>query len=94
MAVILLTAVLRAYFGVAARCWTQAAEPEWSLSRISNNTGSRSRFFLSDSDFRMSSWIIFYIKLLNWEFLWKWYNFFWNFCWNRFLALYYHFNWF
>ena len=28
---------------------------------------------------RMSSWIIFYITLLNWEFLLKWYNFFWTF---------------
>jgi len=32
---------------------------------------------------RMSSCIIFYITLLNWEFVLKWYNFFWNFCWNR-----------
>jgi len=24
----------------------------------------------------MSNWIIFYITLLNWEFLFKWYNFF------------------
>jgi len=27
-----------------------------------------------------SNWIIFYITLLCWEFLLKWYNFFWNFC--------------
>ena len=33
--------------------------------------------------FQMSSWIIFYITLLNWEFLLKRYNFFWKFCWNR-----------
>ena len=32
---------------------------------------------------RMSDWIIFYITLLNWEFLLKWYTLFWNFCWNR-----------
>jgi len=32
---------------------------------------------------RMSSWIIFYITLLNWKFLLKWCNFFWNFCCNR-----------
>jgi len=32
---------------------------------------------------QMSNWIIFNITLLNWEFLLKWYNFFWNFCWNR-----------
>ena len=31
----------------------------------------------------MSNWIIFYVTLLSWEFLLKWYNFFWNFCWNR-----------
>jgi len=24
-----------------------------------------------------------YITLLSWEALLKWYNFFWNFCWNR-----------
>ena len=30
----------------------------------------------------MSNWIIFYITLLNWKFLLKWYNLFWNFCWN------------
>ena len=36
---------------------------------------------------RMSNCIIFYITLLNWEFLLKWYNFFWNFCWNRGLLL-------
>jgi len=34
-------------------------------SRIPNNTGSP-----------MSNWIIFYITLLNREFLLKWYNFF------------------
>jgi len=32
---------------------------------------------------RMCNWIIFYITLLNWKFLLKWYNFYWNFCWNR-----------
>jgi len=32
---------------------------------------------------RISNWIIFYITLGNWEFLLKWYNFFWNCCWNR-----------
>ena len=30
----------------------------------------------------MFSWIIFYITVLNWEFLLNWYNFFWSFCWN------------
>jgi len=24
----------------------------------------------------------------------KWYNFFWNFCWNRYLAVHQHFHWF
>jgi len=32
---------------------------------------------------RMFKWIIFYITLLKWEFLLKWYNLCWNFCWNR-----------
>ena len=31
---------------------------------------------------RMSDWIIFYMTLLNWQFLLQWYNFFGNFCWN------------
>jgi len=35
----------------------------------------------------MSNSIIFYITLLNWEFLLKWYNFFWNFCWNSYFLL-------
>jgi len=43
---------------------------------------------------RMSNWIIFYITLLNWEFLLKWYNFFWNLCWNRFHSLHHDFHWF
>jgi len=32
---------------------------------------------------QMSNWIIFKITLLNWEYLFKWYSFFWNFCWSR-----------
>jgi len=44
--------------------------------------------------FQMSNWIIFYSTLLNWEFLLKWYNFFWNFCWNTFLAVRHDFHWF
>jgi len=32
---------------------------------------------------RKSNWIISYITLLTWEFLLKWYSFFWNFYWNR-----------
>jgi len=31
----------------------------------------------------MANSIIFYIILLNWKFLLKWNNLFWNFCWNR-----------
>jgi len=51
----------------------------------------RSRRFLSESDvffrLRMPTWVIFYIKLVNWEFLLKWYNFIWNFCWITYLLL-------
>ena len=43
---------------------------------------------------RMSICIIFYITLLRWEFLIKCYNFFWNFCWNRFLAVHHDVHWF
>jgi len=32
---------------------------------------------------RMSNWITFYITLLRWEFLLKWYNFLWKFFWKR-----------
>jgi len=50
----------------------------------------------SESDFFvrlwMSNWIICYITLLNWHFLLKWYNFFWNFCWNRVLAVHQNFH--
>jgi len=45
----------------------------WSRSRITNNTGSRSPIFRPSPDAQL---IIFYITLLNWEFLLKWYNFF------------------
>jgi len=45
-------------------------------SRIPNNTGRRSRIFCPTLEVQ---WIIFYITLLNWEFLLKWYNFFWTF---------------
>jgi len=55
---------------------TRVAEPD------SKGVGG---FWLeSESDFfvrlrlRKSNWVIFYITLLNWEFLLKWYNFFWN----------------
>ena len=44
--------------------------------------------------FRMSNWNIFHIVLPNWGFRWKRYNFFWNFCWNRFLAVHHNFDWF
>ena len=40
----------------------------------------RSRIFVR---LQKSSCIIFHMKLLSREFLLKWYNFFWNFCWNR-----------
>jgi len=53
-----------------------------SQSRIPNKTRSWSRIFLSDFDSRCPIWIIFYVILLSGEFLLKWYNFFWNVCWN------------
>ena len=51
-------------------------------SRIPNNTGSRSRIFCPTPtpDAQLDHFLI---TLLNWEFLLKWYNFFWNFCWIR-----------
>jgi len=64
-----------------------------SWSQIPNNTGSWNQIFLSDW-LQMSYWIIFYTELLNGEFLLKWYNFFWNFCWNRFFAVHHNFHWF
>jgi len=42
-------------------------------SRIPNNTGNRRRIFRPTPDVQLDH---FYIALLNWEFLWKWYNFF------------------
>jgi len=51
-----------------------------SRSRIPNNTRSRSRIFLSDSGSLVG---YFYITLLSWQFLLKWHNFLWNFCWYR-----------
>ena len=54
----------------------------WRRNWIPNNTGSRSRIFVR-LRLQISNWIIFYITLLNWEFLLKWYNSFWHFCWHR-----------
>jgi len=48
----------------------------WSRSRIPNNTGSPSRIFCLTLDLQL-------YHFLYWEFLLKWYSFFWNFCWNR-----------
>ena len=42
---------------------------------------------------RTYNWIIVCVTLLNWEFLLKWYNFVWSFCWNRFLAVHHSFHW-
>jgi len=39
-----------------------------------------SRTFCSTPEVQLDP---FYITLLSWEFLLKWYNFFWRFCWNR-----------
>ena len=63
---------------------SRVAESEvFGWSRSPKNTGNRSRIFFVRV--RMSNCIIFYITLLNWEFLLKWHDFFWNFCWNIFL---------
>jgi len=75
--------------------------------KVLYNSGLRSRRFLSRVGFltrlavgvgffvqlRKSNWIIFYITLLSWEFLLKWYNSLRNFCWNRFLAVHHDFYW-
>ena len=64
-------------------------------SRIPNNTGSRSRIFFVRLQLRGSDWIIFYITLLNWEFLLKWYNFFLKLLLKqRLLAVHHDFHWF
>ena len=52
-------------------------------SRIPNNTRGRSRIFFVRLRLWKFNWIFFYFTLLSWEFLLKWYNFFWNFYWNR-----------
>ena len=50
----------------------------------------------SESDFfvrcRKFYWIMFYITFLSWEFLLKWHNFLWTFCWNRIFAVYHDFQ--
>jgi len=78
--------------GLGSRSQSRKESEVFGWSRIPNNTGSRSQIF-----FRlrlwMFNWIIFYITLLNWEFLLKWYNFFWNCCWNRFLAVHHDLHW-
>ena len=56
-------------------------------SRIPNDTGSWIRIFLSDSYSGCPIGSFFYITLLNWEILLKWYNFFRNFNWNRHFLL-------
>jgi len=59
----------------------------WVFFAVNSKSSSlqilRRRSFLSDSDFRCQIEIIFYTTLLGWELLLKWYNFFWNVCWNR-----------
>ena len=60
-------------------------------SRIRNNTRSQSQNFLSDSESRIGSF--FTLHSLSWEFLLKWYTFFWTFCWNRILAVHHDFHW-
>jgi len=79
------------------RCWYSRCRIRsckksevFGWSPIPNNT--RSRIFCPTPT-QMSSYIIFYITLLSWEFLLKWYNFLRNFCWNRFLAVYHNLRW-
>jgi len=64
------------------RCRSRKVSEVFRWSRIPNKTSSlcRSRTFFR---LRISNWIIFYITLQSREFLLKWYNFSWNFCWNR-----------
>jgi len=52
--------------------WT-GYKPGLRSRRILGGVGTG--FFLR---LRMSNWMIFYITFLNWEFLLKWYNCFWN----------------
>jgi len=84
---------------------TDAPPPHWRpcdlISRQGVGVVSSRRFldgvgvgFFVRLRLRKSNWIIFYITLLSWEFLLKWHNFFWNFCWNRFLAVHHGFHWF
>jgi len=67
----------------------------WSWSRITNNTRSQSWILKKNPTLTLDLQLdIFYITLLNWELLLKWYNFFSNFCWNRILAVHHDFHWF
>jgi len=47
-------------------------------------TLSRNQIFCPTPNIQLDH---FYITLLSWEFLLKWYNLFWNFCWKRVFLL-------
>jgi len=67
----------RQNFGVQNRVAESEPESEvfgWSRSRICFPTPT--------PDVQLDH-SLHHNALLNWEFLLKWYNFFWNFCWNR-----------
>jgi len=56
-------------------CGSELEVFEWSLSLAPNKTRSWSWIFFVRIRLRKSNWIIFYITLLSWEMLLKWYNF-------------------
>jgi len=64
----------------------------WSRSRTPNNTRSRCRSWIFCPTPEVQS-DHFLHHTLSWEFVLKWYNFFWNLCWKRFLAVQQDFHW-
>jgi len=66
-------------------CWKRLLQAALrSRSRIPKTTGGRSRIFLSDSGSPTGLFFTSYSYVRNPNtYLLKWYNFFWNFCWNR-----------
>jgi len=63
-----------------SRCGSGNELGLFGWSQIPNSPRSRCRIFVW---VRKSNSFIFYITLLKWKFLLKWYNFLWNFHWNR-----------
>ena len=91
---------LSQFIGIKMHCWpglqsrSLRESDVFGWSRIPINSRSLSRTFLSDSDTGSPIGSFFCITFLTWEFLLKWYNFLWNFCWKReFLLLYNDFHW-